>query len=113
MGLAENIHLCLENEVPSPFIIFIRKESPFNAFDLPDALGPINRAPFRVSLSVIFVFSRIEYLDAVKSNSVLSLNERKFVRYILVSIVIPPCISILSGSHSLVNIKCKKITLRL
>ena len=72
--------------MPSPFIISIINEIPFKAFDFPDAFGPKNNAPLSISLSYTFVLLSIEYFDALKSNSVLSLNERKFVKYIFFSI---------------------------
>ena len=95
IGLSEKRQRYLLNDTPSPFIIFIINERPFNAFDFPEAFGPINSAPLRISLLYTFVFPRIEYLDAVKSISVRSLNERKFVRYILASIMFSSLLYIL------------------
>ena len=54
---------------------------------------------------------KIEYLDAVKSISVLSLNERKFVRYIFVSIAFSSLPSILNTIFIYVNILCKYFAL--
>lgn len=39
----------------------------------PEALGPINKDPFKILLTT-FVFSRISYFVAEKSNTVSSLN---------------------------------------